>query len=90
MSAEDRGRVEDMKRVGYHHGEEEEEGVHTLAAVGLWGFHLLGVGAGVEAGHQVEDVAERHRVQVFNERREKVVDVAATVFQLKTNKHKNS
>lgn len=45
--------------------------------------YLLGVGAGVQAWHQVEDVAERHWVQVFDERREKVVDVTATVFQLK-------
>lgn len=47
------------------------------------------MGAGVQARHQVEDVAERHWVQVFNERREKVVDVAATVFQLKTQKQTN-
>lgn len=45
--------------------------------------YLLGVGAGVQAWHQVEDVAERYRVQVFNKRRKKVVDVAAAVFELK-------
>lgn len=45
--------------------------------------YLLGVSVGVQARHQVEDVAERHRVQVFDERGEEVVDVAATVFQLK-------
>lgn len=45
--------------------------------------YLLGVGAGVQARHQVEDVAERHWVQVFDEWGEEVVDVTATVFQLK-------
>lgn len=37
----------------------------------------------MEARHQIEDMSERHWVQVFDERREKVVDVAATVFKLK-------
>ena len=45
--------------------------------------YLLGVSAGVQAWHQVEDVAKRHWVQVFDERGEKVMDVTATVFQLK-------
>lgn len=45
--------------------------------------YLLSVGAGVQAWHQVEDVAERHWVQVFDEWGEEVVDVTATVFQLK-------
>lgn len=51
--------------------------------------YLLGVCAGVQAGHQVEDVAERHRIQVFDERREKIVDVAAAVFQLKIQSRKS-
>lgn len=45
-------------------------------------FYLLCVSTGVEAWHQVENVSERHWIQVFDERREKVVDVAATVFEL--------
>lgn len=45
-------------------------------------LYLLGVRVGVQARHQVEDVAERHRVQVLDERREEVVYVATAVFQL--------
>lgn len=37
----------------------------------------------MQARHQVEDVAKRHRVQVLDERGEEVVDVAAAVLQLK-------
>jgi hypothetical protein len=44
--------------------------------------YLFGVCAGVQARHQVEDVAQRHRVQVLDERGEQVVDVTATVLQL--------
>ena len=39
----------------------------SLGLVHLFSVYLLCVGAGVQAGHQVEDVAEGHWVQVFNE-----------------------
>lgn len=43
-------------------------------------LYLLGVSARMQAWYQVEDMTERHRIEVFNERREKVVDVAAAMF----------
>lgn len=46
------------------------------------GRYLLRVSAGVQARHQVEHVAQGHRVQVLDERGEEVVDVAAAVLQL--------
>lgn len=44
--------------------------------------YLFSVRAGVQTRDQVQDVAEGHRVQVLDEGREKVVDVAAAVLQL--------
>lgn len=43
-------------------------------------LYLLGVSARMQAWYKVEDMTERHRIEVFNERREKVVDVAAAMF----------
>lgn len=43
-------------------------------------LYLLCVSARMQAWYQVEDMTERHRIEVFNERREKVVDVAAAMF----------
>lgn len=51
--------------------------------------HLLRVRVRVQTRHQVEDVAERHRVQVLDERWEEVVYVAAAVFQLETGRNGN-
>lgn len=56
--------------------------VRLLGCIVLRRLHLLGVRVRVQARHQVEDVAERHRVQVLDERREEVVYVATAVFQL--------
>jgi hypothetical protein len=42
--------------------------------------YLLGVGAGVQSRHQIEDVSEGDGVQVLDERGEQVVDVAAAVL----------
>lgn len=54
----------------------------SVARVAVRRLYLLSVRVGVQARHQVKDVAERNGVQVLDERREEVVDVAAAVFQL--------
>lgn len=54
-----------QRRAGFRTPREHQQPVGDVQSRSLV-QNLLSVGTRMQAGHQVQDVAERHRVQVFN------------------------